>query len=376
MTIYLDVSAAVNSRAGLGRYTRSLTDALVAELELPPTLFYNRTAQARVPQAWRHLPQRAFRMGYKPWRMLVWQGQLLRMDFSRLVPGAAIFHATEHLLLPLRDIPTVLTIHDLIFKLFPEHHKKLNYYFLNLAVPLFVRRADAIIAVSQATKNDLMRHYGTPDHKITVVHEAAAPHFRVVPPSEVARVRAKYDLPERFLLSVGTIEPRKNLTRLAEALANLRKDDRNLSLVVVGSKGWMYDEFFAKVEELGLQSAVRLLGFVPDEDLPAVFRAATVYVMASVYEGAGLPLLEAMACGVPVVSSRESSLPELGADVPRYFNPYDVENMTEVLRLVLTDEPLRAHLAAQGPLRAGRFSWQRAARETLDVYERVLRHHH
>ena len=189
MTIYLDVSAAVNSRAGLGRYTRSLADALIAELEIPPTLFYNRTSEATVPPNWRNLPQRAFRMGYKPWRMLVWQGQLLRMDFSRLVPGAAIFHATEHLLLPLRGVPTVLTIHDLIFKLFPEHHKKLNYYFLNAAVPLFVRRADAIIAVSQATKNDLMRHYGTPDNKITVVHEAAAPHFRVVPSGGVARPR-------------------------------------------------------------------------------------------------------------------------------------------------------------------------------------------
>lgn len=375
MTIYLDVAAAVNSRAGLGRYTRSLADALIAELEIPPTLFYNRTAEASVPARWWALPQRAFRMGYKPWRMIVWQGHLLRMDFSRLVPGAAVFHATEHLLLPLRDVPTVLTVHDLIFKLFPEHHKKLNYYFLNAAVPLFVRRADAVIAVSQATKNDLMRHYGTPDHKITVVHEAAAPHFRVVPISEVARVRAKYDLPERFLLSVGTIEPRKNLTRLVEALARLRKGDRNLCLVVVGSKGWMYDEFFAKVEELGLQGAVRMLGFVPDDDLPAVFRAATVYVMASLYEGAGLPLLEAMACGVPVVSSRESSLPELGADVPRYFNPYDVDNMTEVLRQVLDDEALRAHLAAQGPIRAGRFSWQRAARETLDVYTQVLRGH-
>lgn len=373
MTIYLDVSAAVNSRAGLGRYTRSLADALIAELEMPPTLFYNRTAEASVPEHWRALPQRAFRMGYKPWRMIVWQGQLLRMDFSRLVPGAAVFHATEHLLLPLRDVPAVLTMHDLIFKLFPEHHKKLNYYFLNAAVPLFVRRADAIIAVSQATKNDLMRHYGTPDHKITVVHEAAAPHFRVVPISEVSRVRAKYNLPDRFLLSVGTIEPRKNLTRLVEALARLRKGDRNLSLVVVGSKGWMYDEFFARVEELGLQGAVRMLGFIPDEDLPAVFRAATVYVMASIYEGAGLPLLEAMACGAPVVSSRESSLPELGADVPRYFNPYDVDNMTEVLRTVLEDEALRAHMAAQGPVRAGRFSWQRAARETLDVYERALR---
>jgi len=373
MTIYLDVSAAVNSRAGLGRYTRSLADALITELEIPPTLFYNRTSEASVPPNWRALPQRAFRMGYKPWRMIVWQGQLLRMDFSKLVPGAAIFHATEHLLPPLRDVPTVLTIHDLIFKLFPEHHKKLNYYFLNTAVPLFVRRADAIIAVSQATKNDLMRHYGTPDNKITVVHEAAAPHFRVVPNSEVARVRAKYDLPERFLLSVGTIEPRKNLTRLVEALARLRKGDRHLQLVVVGSKGWMFDEFFAKIEELGMQGAVRMLGFVPDEDLPAVFRAATVYVMASVYEGAGLPLLEAMACGVPVVSSRESSLPELGADVPRYFNPHDVDNMTEVLRQVLEDEALRAHMAAQGPVRAGRFSWQRAARETLDVYERALR---
>lgn len=373
MTIYLDVSAAVNSRAGLGRYTRSLADALIAELEMPPTLFYNRIAEASVPEHWRALPQRAFRMGYKPWRMIVWQGQLLRMDFSRMVPGAAVFHATEHLLLPLRDVPTVLTVHDLIFKLFPEHHKKLNYYFLNAAVPLFVRRADAIIAVSQATKNDLMRHYGTPDHKITVVHEAAASHFRVVPISEVSRVRAKYNLPERFLLSVGTIEPRKNLTRLVEALARLRKGDRNLALVVVGSKGWMYDEFFAKVEELGLQGAVRMLGFVPDEDLPAVFRAATVYVMASMYEGAGLPLLEAMACGAPVVSSRESSLPELGADIPRYFNPYDVDNMTEVLRMVLEDEALRAHMASQGPIRAGRFSWQRAARETLDVYEHALR---
>lgn len=373
MTIYLDVSAAVNSRAGLGRYTRSLADALIAELEMPPTLFYNRIAEASVPEQWRALPQRALRMGYKPWRMMVWQGQLLRMDFSRLVPGAAVFHATEHLLLPLRDVPTVLTVHDLIFKLFPEHHKKLNYYFLNAAVPLFVRRADAIIAVSQATKNDLMRHYGTPDHKITVVHEAAAPHFRVVPISEVSRVRARYNLPERFLLSVGTIEPRKNLTRLVEALARLRKGDRNLALVVVGSKGWMYDEFFARVEELGLQGAVRMLGFVPDDDLPAVFRAATIYVMASIYEGAGLPLLEAMACGTPVVSSRESSLPELGADVPRYFNPYDVDNMTDVLRTVLEDEALRAHMAAQGPVRAGRFSWQRAARETLDVYEHALR---
>lgn len=372
MTIYLDVSAAVNSRAGLGRYAHSLTNALIAELDAPPTLFYNRTPQARAFPEWAAVPQRSIRLGYKPWRMAVWLGQLARLSFGRLVPGASLFHATEHLLLPLRGVPTVLTVHDLIFKLFPQHHKRLNYWYLNLAMPLFVHRADAIIVVSQATKNDLIRHYRTPDHKITVVHEAAAPHFRVVSDAEVARVRARYGLPERFLLAVGTIEPRKNLARLAEALALLRRDDRSLHLVVVGAKGWLYDDFFARVQELGLQQVVHLPGYVPDEDLPAVFRAATVYVMASVYEGAGLPVLEAMACGAPVVSSRESSMPELGADVARYFNPYDVQHMADVLGLVLNDDRLRAEMAAAGPERAARFSWQRAARETLAVYRRLM----
>ena len=372
MTIYLDVSAAVNSRAGLGRYAHSLANALIAELDVPPTLFYNRTGQARTFPEWATIPQRSIRLGYKPWRMAVWLGQLTRLSFGRLVPGARLFHATEHLLLPLRGVPTVLTVHDLIFKLFPEHHKRLNYWYLNLAMPLFVRRASAIIVVSQATKNDLIRHYHVPDHKITVVHEAAAPHFRVVSDEEVGRVRAKYNLPARFLLAVGTIEPRKNLARLAEALALLRRDDRSLELVVVGAKGWLYDEFFARVRELGLEHAVHLPGYVPDDDLPAVFRAATVYVMASVYEGAGLPVLEAMACGAPVVSSRESSMPELGADVARYFNPYDVQHMADVIGMVLDDDRLRAEMAAAGPERAARFSWQRAARETLAVYQRVM----
>lgn len=372
MAIYIDVSAAVNSRAGLGRYARSLVQTMIQSLDAPPRLFYNRTIQAQVPPEWEHIPQQSINLGYKPWRMMVWQGQLTRMSFKRLVPEAELFHATEHLLMPLRDVPTVMTVHDLIFKLFPQHHKRMNYLFLNAAMPVFVRRADAIIAVSQASKNDLMRYYGTPDKKITVVHEAAAPHFRVVPNAEVARVRAQYNLPERFLLAVGTIEPRKNLSRLVESLAHLRRYDRRLELVVVGAKGWLYDDFFEKVKSFNLQDVVRLLGYVPDSDLPAIFRAATVYVMASIYEGAGLPVLEAMACGVPVVSSRESSMPELGADVPRYFNPYDVDNMTDVLGLVLENERLRAEMAAAGPERAARFSWERAARETLQVYRSVM----
>jgi glycosyltransferase involved in cell wall biosynthesis len=373
LATYIDVSAAVNSRAGLGRYARSLVESMIQTLDSPPRLFYNRTVQAQVPSEWERIPQYSIGLGYKPWRMMVWQGQLMRMSFKRLVPDAELFHATEHLLLPLRDVPTVMTVHDLIYKLFPQHHKRLNYLFLNAAMPLFVRRANAIITVSQASKNDLMRYYGTPDKKITVVHEAAAPHFRVVPNYEGERVRAKNDLPERFLLAVGTIEPRKNLSRLIACLSRLRRYDRRLELIVVGARGWLYQDFFMQIEELNLGDVVRLLGYVPDSDLPAVFRAATVYVMASMYEGAGLPVLEAMACGVPVVSSRESSMPELGADVPRYFNPYDVDNMTDVLASVLENDQLRAEMAAAGPERAARFSWERAARETLNVYRSIMR---
>lgn len=373
MTTYIDVSAAINSRAGLGRYTRSLVQAMLQEMDTPPTLFYNRTARAQTYPEWQGIPQRSIRLGYKPWRMAVWLGQAAHLSFKRLTPDVTLFHATEHLLLPLRGIPTVLTVHDLIYRLFPQHHKRLNYWYLNAAMPLFVRRADAIIVVSQATKNDLMRYYGTPDHKVTVVHEAAAPHFRVVPDAEVARVRAKYHLPDRFLLAVGTIEPRKNLSRLAESLAALRREDSHLHLVVVGARGWLYDDFFNRVKELDLQDVVHLPGYVPDEDLPAVFRAAAVYVMASLYEGAGLPVLEAMACGAPVVSSRESSMPELGADVPRYFNPHDVNNMTEVIGMVLANPRMRAEMATAGPERAARFSWERAAHETLSVYRRASR---
>ena len=154
--------------------------------------------------------------------MAVWCGQLAGLGFDRLLPGAELYHATEHLLLPLRRVPTVLTVHDLIYRLFPQHHKRLNYWFLNAAMPLFCQRADAIIAISEATRRDLVTHYRLPADKIRVIYEAAAPHFRPSSPERLAEVRRTYRLPERFILHVGTIEPRKNLSRVLQALEQLR----------------------------------------------------------------------------------------------------------------------------------------------------------
>lgn len=372
VAIYVDVSSAVHGRAGLGRYAESLALALARQEPGRFALFHNRAGRHWELTSLEGLPRQSVPLGYKPWRMAVWLGQLAGLGFDRLLPDAELYHATEHLLMPLRSVPTVLTVHDLIFKLFPQHHKRLNYWFLNAAMPLFVRRSDAIITISQSTKTDLIQHYGALAEKITVIYEAAAPHFQPASPFTVTHVRREYHLPDRFLLTVGTIEPRKNLSRLLEALVRLRVDDSDLYLVVVGARGWLYENFFRQIERLGLEDVVHFPGYVLDADLPAIYSAATLLVMASVYEGFGLPVLEAMACGTPVVSSHASSLPEIGGEAARYFAPMNVDDMTAALRRALADEDLRAAMREAGLEQAAKFSWARAARETRAVYEQAI----
>ena len=375
MTVYIDVSAAVHRRAGLGRYAESLARALVAaaseRAEHPYALFYNRERGVEPLAGLEHLPARTVALGYKPWRMLVWLGQLANVGFDRWLPGAKLFHATEHLLLPLHSIPTVLTVHDLIFRHLPDHHKPLNRWYLNLTVPLYCRRATHIIAVSECTRRDLMAAYAVPPEKITVVHEAADPRFRPQPPEAVAAVRARYDLPERFLLFVGTIEPRKNLARLLAAFEVIHGEGLTDGLVIVGRRGWLYGDFFARLEQSPARRAVIFPGYVPDEELPLWYSAADVLAYPSLYEGFGLPPLEAMACGTPVVVSNVSSLPEVVGDAALLVDPDDISELTVALWRLLTDEGLRAEMREKGLKRAAHFSWEKAARETLAVYLKV-----
>ncbi len=372
MAIYLDVSAAAHTKAGLSRYTANLARALVQQMPGEVAFFYNRGPKAQLPADLNGVPSCSVRAGYKPWRLVVWLGQLARLGFDRLVPGCELFHATEHLLLPLKGAPTVLTVHDLIFHLFPRHHKRLNYWYLNWALPLFCRRADAIVCVSDNTRRDLVRCWGIDPAKIDVVYEAADPRFRPSAAEQIEAVRAHYGLPERFMLYVGTIEPRKNLSRLLDALAILRGEGEDAHLVVVGSKGWLYHDFFAKLEGFAHRGAVRLTGYVAHEDLPAVYSAAELCVLPSLYEGFGLQILEAMACGTPMVSSRVSSLPEIGGEAARYFDPEDVSAMAAALGQVWRRPELRQAMRQAGRAWAARFSWARAARETRDIYRRLL----
>ena len=378
--IYVDVSAAVHRRAGLGRYAESLTRALVTRdsddgaaprRERTYGLFYNRERGVDPLPGLDHLPTATVALGYKPWRMLVWMGQLARVGFDRLLPGASLFHATEHLLLPLRSAPTVITVHDLIFRHLPEHHKSLNRWYLNLALPLYCRRATHVIAISESTRSDLVAAYDLSPERITVIYEAADPRFRPQPPDRVAAVRRRYGLPERYLVFVGTIEPRKNLTRLLHAFEVLHAGGLTDALVVVGKRGWLYGDFFAELERSPVREAVILPGFVPDEHLPAVYAGAQALVFPSLYEGFGLPTLEAMACGTPVACSDTASLPEVGGDAALYFDPTSEDAIVETLRRLLSDADLQDELARRGLERAAHFSWDRVAAETEAVYRAV-----
>jgi len=371
--IYVDISAAVHSRAGLGRYTEQLTSALLKEYPEQLALFYNQGHDGQFPSSLPPAaPQRHINLGYKPWRMAILLGQMSRIPFNRLVPDVTLFHSTEHLLLPLRDTPTVLTVHDLIYKLFPDYHKQLNYWYLNKAMPLFCQKADAIIAVSEATKQDIVKYYNIDPAKISVVYEAASSHFEPPSPARTALVRKKYDLPSRFLIHLSTIEPRKNLNRLLDALLALRQTYPDLHLVLAGGKGWLYEDFFARIETEGLSNYVSALGWVPDEDLPAVIAAADLAVQPSLYEGFGIPILEHMASGQVVAASNSSSHPEVGGDAAAYFNPMDVAEMTAVIGRLLMDRDEYSHRRELGLKQAARFSWQRAAKETAAVYDKLL----
>ena len=374
MRICIDLSPAIHQKAGLGRYARTLAEHLIAQDRASEysAFAYGYFNADTLSPALRALPRANIPLDARPWRMGVWLAHALGIPLDRAFPRMDIFHATEHLLPPLKNAKTVFTLHDLIFQFFPEYHLPLNRWFLTNAMPHFVRRADAIIAVSECTKRDAIHVYNVPPEKITVIYEGVNPALHPVDdPNLIAQARARYADNQPFIFFVGTIEPRKNLIALVDALRELRARGLPHRLLIAGRKGWLYQDTFEHVKQMGMESEIVFLDYVPDADLPALFAACSAFVFPSLYEGFGLPPLEAMACGAPVIASNTSSLPEVLGDAALYVNPRDIEIAAAIER-VIGDHALCDELRARGIAQAAKFSLERAARETLDVYERVF----
>jgi glycosyltransferase involved in cell wall biosynthesis len=372
--ITIDLSAAVRRHGGLGRYAQELTAALVALASGDDFRGFLHSAGRglRPDPPLDRLPVRRVPLDAKPWRLSVLLASFAHVPLDAVIGPTTIFHGTDHLLPPTRRVRTVFTVHDLIFRFYPEHHLPLNRWYLTLMMPRFLRAADALIAVSDQTKRDVVALYGVPAERIHVIPEGVAPRFQPVEdPARQAALRQRLGLPERFLLYLGTIEPRKNLIGLLDAYHALVTAGEEADLVIAGRPGWLYSPVFAHVRRLGLEQRVHFTGWIDDADVPTLLSAARAFVFPSLYEGFGLPPLEAMACGTPVVVSNASSLPEVVGEAGVLVSPTDRAALAEALRRVLADDALVASLREKGLRQARRFRWENAALETLAVYRTV-----
>ena len=285
---------------------------------------------------------------------------------------ADVYHSSYYVMPYLPGVPTVLTFYDLIPILFPEYSTAQARLLFRLATFLALRTASRVIVISRATCRDLLAAYQLSPEKLIVVPLAADPNFRPVSPSEVEQVRHKYALPKDYVLYLGSNKPHKNLVRLIEAFSRVTHHASRAVLAIAGAWDTRYPQSRQRVEALGLGDAVHFVGSVTESDLRALYTGAVAFVFPSLYEGFGLPILEAMACGTPVACSNTSSLPEVAGDAALYFDPTNIESIAHTLDRMLADAELRADLRERGLARASDFSWERTAQETLKVYRKAL----
>ncbi|MCL4466647.1 MAG: glycosyltransferase family 4 protein [Chloroflexi bacterium] len=370
--IAIDARLADYQRAGITTYTTSLLQEMPA---LAPTESFvvvrSRRAKHRLAVAPQLSESRFFTPPHHRWEQLT-----LPLEMAALRPD--LVHSPDFVPCFRRTWRAVITVHDLAFLKFPRVLTAASRgYYGQIAAAC--RSADRVIAVSNNTAKDLSELLSVPPEKVRVVYEAAAPLYHPLRDDDKTEaLLARHGITPGYLIFVSTIEPRKNLETLLRALAQLtaaRGVDprfRNLHLVVVGQPGWLYEGVFRLVGELGLKGRVRFVGATTPEDLLLLYNGALALAYPSLYEGFGLPPLEAMACGTPVLAADCSSLPEVVGDAGLLLPPTDVEAWCAALAQVVEDEALRSDLTARGFKRARQFSWRRAAEETLAVYREAL----
>jgi glycosyltransferase involved in cell wall biosynthesis len=274
---------------------------------------------------------------------------------------------------PICPVPVVLSLHDISYERYPQFFPHNLSRHLRAIVPPAIRRAAAVLTLSEFSRQDIVQHYDVSPTKVVVARCAADPIFhRMHDEAQLAAVRARYGTGGHFILCVGNLEPRKNLGTLIDAYVQLRRADATRhKLVLVGRKAWLYDGIFATARASGYADELVFTGYVPDQDLVALYNAADLFVYPSIFEGFGLPALEAMACGTPVITSNTSALPETVGDAALMVAPLDSEALAEAITAVLGDAGLREQLTTRGLQRAGAFSWEATARIVQGVYQDV-----
>ena len=307
----------------------------------------------------------------KPSLRILWEQLLQPAVLARRPPD--LIHALGYALPLAWRGRSAITICDLSFVRYPSLFNRSNAIYLATMARLSARKATAVLTISESTRRDVINLFGVPAERVVTTYCGVSDHFKPVPESELEAFRAHENLPRDFLLYIGTIEPRKNLAGLINAYAAYQAGSSSpMPLVLGGGRGWQDQEVFDLVKQLGLEEHVRFPGYIPADDLASWYSAATTFIYPSRYEGFGLPVAEAMACGTPVITSSVSSLPEVVGEAGLLIDPEDIAGLAAAIMRITSDSDLRRTLSLAGQQRAARFRWQQTAAETAAVYERVI----
>lgn len=373
----IDYTPAYEQGGGIGRYVRELVTALAfQDQETIYRLFVSgaRVDELPVPPA-NNFIWKSTQIS-PTWLARIWHRARLGIPVEVFTGRVDLYHATDFVLPPtLSGTRTLLTVHDLSFVRVPDSASPRLKSYLDVVVPRSVINADHVLADSYATKKDLVELYGVPDEKVTVLLSGVDSRFYQVKDSSVLMTtRTLYNLDESspYILSVGTVQPRKNYGLLIKALAQLRSKGYDLSLVIAGGKGWLEDPIYQTLHDEQMENYVHFIGFADEEHLPALYSGACCLAFPSLYEGFGLPVLEAMACGTPVITSNVSSLPEVAGDAALLVNPYNLDELVHALQRLIDDNDLRQQLIERGLERVKQFTWVKAARQLRQIYADLL----
>lgn len=382
MHIAIDYNAAVRQGGGIGRFVREITQ--VAAAAAPQHHFSLWYAARGLPadnphlSALRDLTARLPNVTPRPVptteRLLtiIWQRARLPLAVELIVGRADVVHGTDFVLPPTRA-RTLLSIHDFAYSIYPETAQPELRRYLSKAVPRNVQRATHIHVNSIATQHDMERLLGVAHDRSTIIYSGSGTDYWPRSLEQIAEMKGRLGLPERYLLNVGTVQPRKNVERLIAAYAGLGHLATNVPLVIAGKRGWLAEPIYAAVQAHNVAERVQFLDFVVEADLPTLYSGALAMVYPSLYEGFGVPIVEAQACGTPVITSAISSLPEIAGDAALLVDPHSTAAITDALHRILTEPELVQHLRAAGPKQAAQFTWEGTGLGILGLYERVAR---
>jgi glycosyltransferase involved in cell wall biosynthesis len=373
LKVGIDYTSALKQSGGIGRYTRGLITTLAQlDTQIQYTLLVTPDAPLDDLQIFQIRPNFDHKLYPLPerWMTIGWHRLYLPLPVELFAGSIDLFHSPNFILPPTRQANTLLTVHDLSFIRHPQGAVAALRRWLMKVVPRSIARADHILADSESTKQDLIEIFEVEPGMITVVGAGVEERFLpVTDPALLGRVRQRYRLPAKFVLSLGTLEPRKNFTGLIEAYQQSPVRDTH-HLVIAGGKGWLYEDIFARAEASAVADRIHLIGFVADEDLPALYTLADLFAYPSHYEGFGIPVVEAMACGTPVVCANNSCLPEVAGPAALQITATDTPALAEALYRMAVDASLRQQAVELGFRQARKFNWPAAAERLLAVYRR------